>query len=49
MSDLDKVIDVDLKKMVLIYFDDEPKEGYTGKHSFTEQGELVIVYLNDRQ
>ena len=33
---------VDLEKMVRIYFDDAPEGGYTGEHSFTEQGELVI-------
>ena len=37
------ITDCEFEKMELTYFDDEPEEGYSGKHSFTDQGELVIV------
>jgi len=35
--------DVNLKEMVVTYFDDEPEGGYKGEYSFTDQGELVIA------
>jgi len=39
---LNTVTDVDLRKMVVTYYD-EPETGHTGKYSFTDQGELVII------
>ncbi|MCL2406030.1 MAG: MerR family transcriptional regulator [Defluviitaleaceae bacterium] len=37
------ITNVDLKKTVAKYFDDEPAGGYTSRHSFTSQEELVIT------
>jgi len=34
--------DINLKKMSLTYFDNEPQGGYPGKHHFTNQDALVI-------
>jgi len=42
-SNRNNVTNVNLRQMVLTYFDDEPDGGYTGKHSFTGKGEMVIA------
>ncbi|MCL2522002.1 MAG: hypothetical protein FWE36_03985 [Erysipelotrichales bacterium] len=48
MSNLTKIQDisitnVNLEKMSLRYFDDEPEGGYRGKYYLTDQKELIIV------